>query len=255
MFVYRQRASLVLVLDRIGAGARASGVVQCSFHRRQIGADRRSASTCSTVCRSSSTVPGEQAQLDQDANWRYGAFATNLPAGTGPVPRCPSPHPSPRRGQDERGQGLRCRTPAQQRLSPQQRLAADRGPGRQPARLTTPHRVRRRPRQSRTQDAALPDLLRSRPPPRHPCPQEDPENPTRAGPGPPTGNASTPCTQPEPATPVSATAQPRPARKTGAHPSTPGITPCPPTTESATGASTTDDHDPWHRRESSGNEQ
>jgi hypothetical protein len=31
----------VLVLDRIGAGARASGVVQCSFHRRQIGADRR----------------------------------------------------------------------------------------------------------------------------------------------------------------------------------------------------------------------
>jgi hypothetical protein len=37
-------------------------------------------------------VPGEQAQLDQDANWRYGAFATNLPTGTGPVPRCPSPH-------------------------------------------------------------------------------------------------------------------------------------------------------------------
>jgi hypothetical protein len=45
--------------------------------------------------------------------------------------------------------------------------------------------------------------------------------------------------------------KPRPARGTGVHPSTSGITPCPPTTESATGASTTDDHDPRHRRESS----
>jgi hypothetical protein len=33
------------------------------------------------IARRTPRQPGEQAQLDQDANWRYGAFATNTPTG------------------------------------------------------------------------------------------------------------------------------------------------------------------------------
>ncbi|MDT7718898.1 MAG: hypothetical protein QOH09_4890 [Pseudonocardiales bacterium] len=69
------------MLDRIGAGARASGVVQCSFHRRQIGADRRVGVDLFDGLSQLFDCAGEQAQLDQDANWRYGAFATNLRPG------------------------------------------------------------------------------------------------------------------------------------------------------------------------------
>src|SRR6266508_2670770 len=73
-----------------------------------------------------------------------------------PMAGRPAPHPGPRRRQDEGTQDLRRRQPAVGRLGPQQRLATTGGAGLLPERMAASSRPRRRTRESRTQNAALP---------------------------------------------------------------------------------------------------
>jgi hypothetical protein len=69
----------------------------------------------------------------------------------GPVPRRPSPHPSPRRGSNEAIQGLWRPKLALNRLRPQRRLAAAGRPGYLANRLAAPPRTRRRATASASQ--------------------------------------------------------------------------------------------------------
>jgi hypothetical protein len=113
------------------------------------------------------------------------------------VPRCPPPHPGPRRGSGQAVQGLRRPQPALDRLRPQRRLAATRRPGHHPDRLAAPPRTRRPTGKSLHQDTAVSDPVRPRPPD-HPRPTQDPQNPTRLAMGPRPGHSLATTASPAP---------------------------------------------------------
>lgn len=178
MFVYRQRASLCWCSIASAPALAPPASSNARFIAARLARIVGSASTCSTVCRSSSTVPASRSN------------STRTPiGGTGRSP------PTSRPGQV---QFLDARHRTQAHVEDKMKEVKACGAGRLPsndyarnsawlqiAALAVSLLAWLRhiglegdPRQSRTQDAALPDLLRSRPP-RHPRPQEDPENPTR----------------------------------------------------------------------------
>ena len=106
---------------------------------------------------------GEQAKLGRTPRLALRRVRDQHRHRPDPMAGRPPPHPGPRRRQDEGTQDLRRRQPALDRLGPQQRLAATGGAGLLAERLAAPPRPRRRTRQSRTQNAALPAAGRPRP--------------------------------------------------------------------------------------------
>ena len=94
------------------------------------------------IARRTPRAAGEQLELGEDPDWRYGAFVTNTPARAGPTSRRAPPHPSPRRGPDQGNEGQRRRPAPLDRLRPQHRLATARRPRRHPRRLATADRPR-----------------------------------------------------------------------------------------------------------------
>jgi hypothetical protein len=141
-------------------------------------------------------APGEQAELGGDANWRYGAFATNTT--TGQVAWLDARHRTQAHVEDKIKETKACGAErlGLQGLQPQQCLTPTGHPGRLPAGLATPDRPGRRPGPGRTQNVAVPPLLRPRPT-RRPRPPPRPENPTRLGLGRTLGQRLDP--QPRPA--------------------------------------------------------
>ena len=114
--------------------------------------------------------PGAGLTLFEQADgWRYQAFATNTAHRSAGVPGGPAPRPRPGRGPHPGRQRHRPGPVPVPGVHHQPGLDPDRRDRRRPDRLAATARPRRRPGQGRTQDAAVPDAARPRPPhPRRP---------------------------------------------------------------------------------------
>lgn len=195
---------------------------------------------------------GKPAKLGEDADWEYGAFATNTP--TGQLQWLDARHRTgPRRGPGQTTQGPRRPQPALHRLRPQRRLAPTRRAGHVADRLAAPPGPGRRPRQARDQDPAIPAPVRPGPP-HHPRQTQDLESPTRLEMGPRPGHRLG-----TPASPAPRLTPPPPTRPTKHHPAEPwkpaptrapsGPSPYPRSLSTPITPRNTDDHEVVDQRE------